>query len=95
MGSRARAGDLAQVAGETYTKQLGMTREVIEENPELYFQIQAFNPVTEEVADGLMSAVREWRETVVAGDGDGFARLMRECRDYLAGTADDGAGAGR
>jgi chorismate mutase/prephenate dehydrogenase len=95
MGSRARAEDLAQVAGETYTKQLGTTREVIEENPELYFQIQALNPVTEEMADGLMSAIREWRETVATGDRDGFARLMRECRDYLAGAADDGAGAGR
>jgi len=95
MGSRVRAEDLAQVAGETYTKQLGTTREVIEENPELYFQIQALNPITEEVADGLMSAVREWREAVVAGDSDGFASLMQECRDYLTGNADDGAGAGR
>jgi len=68
---------------------------VIEENPELYFQIQALNPVTEEVAEGLMNAVQEWRETVVAGDNDGFARLMTECRDYLAGAADNGAEASR
>jgi len=95
MGSRARAEDLAQVAGETYTKQLGTTQEVIEENPELYFQIQALNPVTEEVAEGLMNAVQEWRETVVAGDNDGFARLMTECRDYLAGAANNGAETGR
>jgi len=95
MGSRARAEDLAQVAGETYTKQLGTTREVIEENPELYFQIQALNPVTEEVAEGLMNAVQEWRETVVAGDNDGFARLMRECRDFLTGAANNGAETGR
>jgi chorismate mutase/prephenate dehydrogenase len=95
MGSRASAEDLTQVAGETYTKQLGTTREVTAENPELYFQIQALNPVTEEVADGLMGAVREWREAVVTGDNDGFARLMRECRDYLAGTADNGAEASR
>jgi chorismate mutase/prephenate dehydrogenase len=95
MGSRASAEDLTQVAGETYTKQLGTTREVTAENPELYFQIQALNPVTEEVADGLMGAVREWREAVVTGDNDGFARLMRECRDYLAGAADNGAEASR
>ena len=95
MGSRASAEDLAQVAGETYTKQLGTTREVIEENPELYFQIQALNPVTEEVADGLIGAVREWRETVAAGDGDGFARLMRECRAYLVESADNGTEVGR
>jgi len=95
MGSRASAEDLAQVAGETYTKQLGTTREVIEENPELYFQIQALNPVTEEVADGLIGAVREWRETVAAGDGDGFARLMRECRAYLVECADNGTEVGR
>ena len=95
MGSRARAEDLAQVAGETYTKQLGTTQEVIEENPELYFQIQALNPVTEEVAEGLMNAVQEWRETVVAGDNDGFARLMRECRDFLTGAANNGAETGR
>ena len=59
------------------------------------FPIQALNPITEEVADGLMRAVREWREAVVTGDSDGFASLMQECRDYLTGNADGAAGAGR
>ena len=95
MGLQARSSDLAEVAGETYIKQLGTTREVTEENPELYFQIQALNPVTEEVADGLVEAVKEWRETVLAGDGDRFARLMRECRDYMAEGGAGARGSGR
>ena len=92
-GSGVRAEDLAKVAGETFTKQLGTTRQVIEENPELYFQIQALNPITEEVTNELIGAVKEWRNTVVTDDGDAFALLMRECRNFLAGTADNGTGA--
>jgi len=92
-GSGVRAEDLAKVAGETFTKQLGTTRQVIGENPELYFQIQALNPITEEVTNELIGAVKEWRNAVVTDDGDAFALLMRECRKYLAGTADNGTGA--
>ncbi len=95
MGLQARASDLAEVAGETYNKQLGTTREVTEENPELYFQIQALNPVAAEVADGLVAAVKEWREAVVSGDGDRFAQLMGECRDYMAEGGSGASGAGR
>jgi len=84
-GSGVGAEALAQVAGETYNKQLTTTTQVVEENPELYFQIQALNPVTEEVADGLAASVCEWRDTVVRGDADAFARLMEECRRYLHG----------
>lgn len=84
-GSGIGAKALAQVAGETYNKQLTTTTQVVEENPELYFQIQALNPVTEEVADGLVASVCEWRDTVVRGDADAFSRLMDECRRYLEG----------
>jgi prephenate dehydrogenase len=76
---------LAQVAGETYNKQLTTTTQVVEENPELYFQIQALNPGTEEVADVLVASVCEWRDTVVRGDAEAFSRLMDECRRYLEG----------
>ncbi len=84
-GSGVGAQALAQVAGETYNKQLTTTTQVVEENPELYFQIQALNPVTEEVAEGLVASVREWRDTVVRGDASAFAGLMGECRRYLEG----------
>ena len=34
---------------------------------------------------GLAASVCEWRDTVVRGDADAFARLMEECRRYLHG----------
>jgi len=80
------AGDLARVAGVTFTRQLETTREVTEENPDLYFQIQALNAVTDETAEWLTGAVGEWRDTVTNGDGAAFARMMEECRLYLADT---------
>ena len=88
--SGVSARDLTQVAGVTFSRQLETTREVTEENPDLYFQIQALNSITDDTAQWLTEAVGEWRETVAQGDGLAFTRLMRSCHDYLGGAGENG-----
>lgn len=90
--SGVTAGALAEVAGVTFSRQLATTSEVSRENPELYFQIQALNRLTPDTGRWLVEAAEELVGLVVAGDGEGFAAAMAECRDFLAGT---GTGEGR
>jgi chorismate mutase/prephenate dehydrogenase len=84
------AADLNEVAGVTFTKQLGTTREVTAENPGLYFEIQALNKLTPETGKWLRQALEEWMSVVESNDEDGFTTLMRDCHTYLDGA--DSAG---
>ena len=86
--SRVNAHELAQVAGVTFQKQLVTTREVTQENPDLYFQIQSLNRVTSETARWLLTAVEEIRDVVADNNAEAFAALMGECRDFLVDSID-------
>ena len=77
------AGDLSEVAGVTFTKQLGTTREVTAENPDLYYEIQALNQLTPETGKWLRQALEEWLIAVESNDEEGFTTLMRNCHTYL------------
>lgn len=84
--SHVPAGDLAEVAGVTFNKQLGTTGEVTSENPGLYFEIQALNRITPETGRWLRQALDEWLGVVETGDAEAFEELMTECNVYLEGT---------
>jgi chorismate mutase/prephenate dehydrogenase len=74
---------MARVAGVTFQKQMTTTCEVVAENPALYFEIQALNSLTPEVADWLREAVDEWLSAISDNDEDRFTVLMNECNEYL------------
>ena len=81
--SNLTAADLDEVAGVTFTKQLGTTREVTAENPGLYYEIQVLNEATPETGRCLRRALDEWLGAVEADDGPAFERLMEDCHSYL------------
>ena len=83
--SAVPAEDMVQVAGVTFQKQITTTREVVAENPALYFEIQALNALTPEVADWLRQAVDEWLSAIGGNDERAFTDLLGECNEYLAG----------
>ena len=85
--SHTGASDLAEVAGVTFEKQLKTSREVSGENPGLYYQIQALNPIKSLTADWLMKAVEELRETIVVDDHETFTEIMSQSRDFLEADA--------
>jgi prephenate dehydrogenase len=82
--SGVTAREISQVAGSTYAKQIKTTREVTEENPGLYFEIQALNSITPETTEWLKQAVDEYAACITNDDGDAFSRIMEECREHLA-----------
>lgn len=86
--SGVEAHEMMEAAGVTFCKQLGTTREVSEENPGLYFEIQALNSITPETGRWLETSLGEWLQAVLDRDEDRFEALMSECRDYLV-TADE------
>jgi len=84
--SPVSAAELSEVAGVTFTKQLGTTHEVAAENPGLYFEIQALNQLTPETGKWLRQALDEWLGVVETGDAEAFKGLMNACHDYLDGA---------
>ncbi len=76
-------GALCAAAGVTFARQAAATREVLFENPDLYFEIQRLNPEREAVADALQRSLMEILDAVRRGDRDAFAALMASGREFF------------
>lgn len=75
---------LAEISSTTFDAQLQIAGRVAEENPNLYFAIQAQNPYGLATLEELQSAVTRIADVVRAGDEAAFVRLMEQGRAYLA-----------
>ena len=75
---------LADISSTTFDAQLQIAGRVAEENPHMYFAIQAENPFGLVVLDELQRAVTRIASVVRAGDEAGFVDLMEKGRSYLA-----------
>ncbi|MCB9663518.1 MAG: prephenate dehydrogenase/arogenate dehydrogenase family protein [Alphaproteobacteria bacterium] len=78
---------LARISSTTFDAQLGVSARVAQENPHLYFEIQALNAYGGTSLDALDRAVTRVRELVGRGDEPGFVALMERGRDYVAQRA--------
>lgn len=78
------APQLARLSSTTFDAQLAVASAVARENPHLYFEIQNLNEYGLGPLDALGEAVSRLRGLVADGDHDGFVRLMRTGREYLA-----------
>lgn len=81
---------LAQLSSTTFDSQLGVSSEVVGENPHLYFEIQSLNDYGRDSLEALSEAVGRLRSLVEAGDEGAFVALMEKCREYLASRQDAG-----
>lgn len=75
---------LADISSTTFDDQLRIAGRVADENPNLYFAIQAENPHGLAVLAELRSAVGRIEDMVRSGDEVAFVRLMEKGRQYLA-----------
>ncbi len=75
---------LADISSTTFDAQLQVARRVSEENPALYFDIQARNPYGLAALTELGAAVGRIADLVGSGDEAGFVRMMEAGRRYLA-----------
>lgn len=77
------APKLDQLSSTTFDHQLRVAGSVADENPHLYFEIQALNDYGHEALASLLHAVERLRTVVRAGDETAFVSLMQRGRDYL------------
>lgn len=75
---------LADISSTTFDAQLQIAGRVAEENPHLYFAIQAENPFGLAALEELRTAVTRIADVVRNGDEPAFVRLMEQGRNYLA-----------
>jgi chorismate mutase / prephenate dehydrogenase len=75
---------LADISSTTFDDQLRIAGRVAEENPNLYYSIQAENPHGPAVLAELRKAVGRIEDVVQQADEAAFVRLMEKGRQYLA-----------
>lgn len=74
--------ELEPVASTTFRKQTDLSREVANENADLYYEIQALNPQTPAMLDRLEKAASELRGILATGDRAAFVKWMRDASAY-------------
>ena len=79
------AGELATCASTTYDRQAATARSVLEEDPELYFDIQRLNPHRGKVYQAARDALDGLIQAVESDDRDAFRQLLDGARTVLAG----------
>ncbi len=67
----------------TFQKQTATTLDVVTENPELYYEIQALNAFTPETFAWMERALAEYRRVMEKGDEAAFVALMRHSASYF------------
>lgn len=79
-GALARSGldpeELERTASTTFSRQVETARTVLEEDPDLYFAIQRYNPFRGEVYAALTAAVGEVTGAVERNDCEAFNQLL-------------------
>lgn len=79
--------DLEAVASTTFRKQIDVSREVANENPRLYFEIQTLNPENLAMLKRLEAAVTKLRRIVESKDRLGFSDMMHRAAAYYEGVS--------
>jgi chorismate mutase/prephenate dehydrogenase len=83
LSSPLDAREMAEVASTTFKKQMTTTREVVSENPELYYQIQRLNPHSGAALERLAVAVESFRSDVADGRPEKLADEMERARRLI------------
>ncbi len=74
---------LSRISSSTFEAQLGVSSRVAQENPQLYFEIQALNDYGLGSLDALHASVTQLREHVHQRDQEAFVAMMERGRDYV------------
>lgn len=75
---------LRKIESTTFQSQAQVTEPVVNENQELYFEIQAENEFTPAVCQGMKAALDVYSKLIEKKDRSGFKSLMEKSRAYFA-----------
>jgi len=73
----------SQLGGTTFNRQMDVTREVICDNPLLYYEIQKLNAETPRLMDEVRASLERIDEAVRNGEPGIFESIMRDGTEYL------------
>ena len=76
--------DLEAVSSTTFQRQLRVSRPVVMENPQLYFEIQKENAFTPRIVKALRASLDQFSRSVAVGDRVTFETAMEKARKFLA-----------
>jgi chorismate mutase/prephenate dehydrogenase len=85
VGSGRPLASLEALAGYTFARQAQLARDVVGENPRLYYEIQALNPHMSGVLGAYGRALDGVREAASGGKEGAFMAMMEAGRKYFAG----------
>ncbi|MBU1635250.1 prephenate dehydrogenase/arogenate dehydrogenase family protein [bacterium] len=75
--------DLREIASTTFLSQMITASSVINENPELYYLIQKYNPFKQEIFDQIKQAMTSVIESVLNDKQESFVQNMSASREWL------------
>jgi chorismate mutase/prephenate dehydrogenase len=76
------AGELTAVAPTSFLREAEVARIVVNENPELAFDIQSLNPASATLYDQLEATLRTLGRAAVTGDRNGYRQLLSDAREW-------------
>lgn len=82
---------LLSISSTTFERQLAVAREVVAENPALYFEIQRLDPHAAQARRAFRQQLERLERAVEDADGDAFAALMEEGRRWFDRREEAGA----
>jgi len=74
---------LSKVASSTFRSQLNVTLPVLNENQDLYFEIQKNNDFTSKVTKDFIEKLQEYLSSIEEGDRSKFKQYMRDGKNYF------------
>lgn len=81
--SGVSADELGQLSSTTFERQLAIARDVANESPSVYYEIQKLNDHGQMARDALARAMTLISEAVLADEPSAFTELMAKGRAYL------------
>lgn len=74
---------LEKFSSPTFLRLLAVSKQVIRENPRLYFEIQALNPHTPKVHEHLAKALKATSLAILDMDEQAFLNIMNKSKNYF------------
>ncbi|MDF1661969.1 MAG: prephenate dehydrogenase/arogenate dehydrogenase family protein [Planctomycetota bacterium] len=76
---------LTRIGSTTFNAQKAVSEQVVNENQDLYYEIQAENAVTTRIIERLKLSIEQFDKTIRGRHRDQFKALMEESRRYFEG----------
>jgi len=81
------AETLAQLSSTTFDAQLNIGKNVVSENPHLYFEIQKLNNYSKSTLNALGDSVQRIISIINHDQEKAFVKIMQKAQSYLEGTS--------